>query len=67
MDLLIEKNDKIYPVEIKRAATVKSEWLQDFSVLTKLKKKIGVGAVICLTEQNQYINSQNIAININQI
>jgi len=67
IDLLIEQDNIIYPVEIKLSATVKSEWLKNYSTLKKLNKEIALGAVICLTDKNQYINSENIALNIAQI
>lgn len=67
VDLLIEIENKIYPIEIKFSATVRQDWLKNFSVLLKLKKEIALGSVICITDRNQYINDRNIAINVELI
>lgn len=40
---------KLWPVEIKHAATVRREWATPFTALDRLKKPIGAGAVVCLT------------------
>jgi predicted AAA+ superfamily ATPase len=39
-----------YPVEVKKAASPKSEWLKSFAALNQLKIKIGSGAVICMAK-----------------
>jgi uncharacterized protein len=50
IDFVLEQNQTLYPVEVKKGATPKREWVQSFFVLQKLKKKIGHGAVICMAE-----------------
>ncbi|MES9857746.1 MAG: ATP-binding protein [Sedimenticola sp.] len=52
IDLLIEKDDILYPVEIKKTATPSLNTAKHFSVLKKLGKDIGHGAVICLKESD---------------
>lgn len=49
IDLLIIEDDVIYPVEIKKTMSPDKSAVRHFSVLNKLKKKIGRGVVICLT------------------
>ena len=67
IDLLIESDNTLYPVEIKLSGTVSRDWVKNFGVLNKINKEIGTGAVICLTETPQFINENNIAINVGQI
>ena len=50
IDLLIEQNGKLYPVEIKKTAIPNKSHIKHFSVLKSLKLKTGIGALICLTE-----------------
>ena len=48
IDLLIEENGKLYPVEIKRKSTPDKGDIKHFDVITNiLKKSRGEGAVVC--------------------
>lgn len=67
VDLLIEANNILYPVEIKKTATPSKTATKNFDVLQKLDKKIGKGTVICLTEKNIPLSSEVIAIPVNNI
>ncbi|WP_027389067.1 ATP-binding protein [Chrysiogenes arsenatis] len=51
VDVLIEANNTLYPIEIKKTATPSQNSTKSFSVLQKLGKPIGHGAVLCLTEK----------------
>lgn len=48
IDLLIEQNGKIYPLEFKKTAKPDKQAVKNFSILDKLNIPIGVGGVICL-------------------
>ncbi len=50
IDLLIVKNQKIYPIEIKKTASPKREILKDFKVLDSFKENVSHGAVVCLVD-----------------
>lgn len=50
IDLLIERDGTLYPIEIKKTATPSHDATKHFAVLDKLKTNIGPGAVICLRE-----------------
>jgi predicted AAA+ superfamily ATPase len=50
VDFLLIHNRIAYPVEAKKAALPKSEWLRPFNSLDQLKLKISSGAVICLAK-----------------
>jgi predicted AAA+ superfamily ATPase len=51
IDLLIVKDDVIYPLEFKKTANMTSFAVSQFDVLKKLNKTIGPGGVICLVQQ----------------
>ena len=48
IDLLIEENGKLHPVEFKKSATYKRSDVRAFSVLEHLNVSIGTGALISL-------------------
>lgn len=41
----------IYPVEIKKSASPRREWAQQFSVLDRLDPAPAEGAVVCLRRE----------------
>jgi hypothetical protein len=51
IDLLFDVDGKLWPVEIKHAATVRREWANPFVALERLEKPVGTGAVLCLTSE----------------
>lgn len=48
IDLVIERNGKIYPVEFKKAATVSKADIKHFNKLSDLKTPVGTGTLISL-------------------
>ena len=48
IDLVIERNGKIYPVEFKKAAAVSKSDVKHFNKLSDLKTPVGTGALISL-------------------
>lgn len=50
IDLIIEENGKLYPIEIKKKSEPNKDDIKHFSVLNKFNKPIGEGAVICLAQ-----------------
>lgn len=50
IDLLLEQDNTLYPIEFKKTASPTLAAAQHFAVLTKLDKQVGHGAVICLRE-----------------
>lgn len=58
VDFLIEQNNKLHPIEIKKSATPGLSAIKNFSVLKKLDKDIGTGAVLCLKETDVPISSE---------
>jgi predicted AAA+ superfamily ATPase len=50
IDLIIEQNDTLYPIEIKRTATPTKDDVKNFNALKLFKKNIGLGTIICLID-----------------
>ena len=48
IDVLIIQDNFIYPIEIKKAATVQRDCLKPFTALSRHSKHIGNGGIICL-------------------
>lgn len=67
IDLLIEQNDLLYPVEFKKTATPSIRASKSFFALEKLDKKIGLGAIICLIDKPIMLSQTVIALPINCI
>ena len=53
IDILIEENGKLYPIEIKKSANPSIKDLKNFSVLDSISKPKGQGVVICFS--NNYL------------
>ena len=52
IDLIIEENGVLYPVEIKQSSNVRAEETAAFTVLDKIpEKKRGMGAIVCMCPQ----------------
>ncbi len=63
VDILIEQNGVLYPVEIKKTANPDKEHIKSFSVLEKIKGvTIGTGGVICMYDNSVHINDKNVTI-----
>ncbi len=56
VDLIIEQDNSLYPIEFKKTATPRKSDIKNFSVLQKLNKNITEGAVICLRESDTLLS-----------
>ena len=64
IDLLIEGDGKLYPVEIKKTATPDSRLTQVFKVIDKSSMIRGTGAMLCLSDRLSAFNSENLIVPI---
>lgn len=64
IDLLIEQDGQLYPIEIKKSASPSLHANKYFSVLDKLSFDVAPGAVLCLKQQDVPLSSQVMAIPI---
>ena len=59
IDLVLEQDGELHPIEIKKSSNPASEILRVFPVLDKSSLKRGKGAVICLKEDLSAFNKDN--------
>lgn len=62
IDLLIEENGVLYPIEVKKSANPGPEAIKNFSVLKCLDKAIGKGCVICLSSLTIPLDADNMLL-----
>jgi predicted AAA+ superfamily ATPase len=67
IDFLLVQDQALYPLEVKKSASPKKEWIGHFSALSKLKLNIGKGGVLCLCKQMMPLNEAANAIPIGLI
>lgn len=67
IDLLLESDGKLYPLEIKKSAMPEKRMTASFSVLDKAPLKRGTGAVICLSEKLGALDSKTLIVPIGYI
>ena len=62
IDLIIEENGVLHPVEIKKSASPDKSAIKAFSVLKDTGRKIGSGAVICMSDRVLPFDENNLII-----
>jgi predicted AAA+ superfamily ATPase len=67
IDLLIEQDNTLYPVEIKKTATPTRTASANFSVLARLGRNLGAGAVLCLKETDVPLAGEVTAIPVSYL
>lgn len=68
IDLIIEENGTLYPVEIKKSANPNKAMASAFDVLDKdIDKKRGMGAIVCLYDEKLYLADDLVVLPIEYI
>jgi predicted AAA+ superfamily ATPase len=67
IDIVIEENGTLYPIEIKKTANPGLSDFNSFGLLARLNKKIGLGAVICLHPERIALSREVVSIPIWEI
>ncbi len=68
IDLIIEKDNKLYPIEIKKSARPGIEMAKHFPVLSKLANiSVGQGCIICQCDKSFYLSDDVVALPIEYI
>lgn len=62
IDLIIEENGRLQPIEIKKSANPKKNTSRHFSVLEKTDKEYGEGSVVCMSDDLVPITKENWAV-----
>lgn len=68
IDLILQENGILYPIEIKMSATPKADMASEFDVLDGIPdKKRGIGAIICLYDKKLFLRENLIALPLEYI
>lgn len=67
IDLIIRKNNTLYPIEIKKTSSPKKEMLKNFRFLENAREKVGVGGIICTYDKLMKIDEKNYIIPISSV
>ncbi len=67
VDLLIETADCFHPLEIKKTSTPSKTMIKSFSLLEKLGKPVGQGALLCLIEKDMPLSETVTAVPISYL
>ena len=59
IDLVIEENGILHPIEIKKGTSPDKSLVQNFSVLNNSLKPVGNGGIICMTDEPFPIDDNN--------
>ena len=67
IDLIIRKNNTLYPIEIKKTASPKKEMIKNFKFLEKEGVKVGKGGIICNYDKLMKLDENNYIIPISSV
>lgn len=67
IDLIIYKNNKLYPFEIKKTASPTKAMIKNFDMLKKTKKEVGTGGIICCYDNLMHLDENNYIIPISSV
>lgn len=67
IDLIIEENGVLYPIEIKKSSSPDKSATKSFSVLKSTERTVGTGAVICISDVVLPFNENTLIVPSNLI
>lgn len=68
IDLIVESNGVLYPIEIKKSATARKEMAKHFSILDRaLGYQINIKTILCQIDKKMYLDSEVLAYPIAEI
>lgn len=67
IDIVLEQDGTLYPIEIKKTANPSASDCKSFRELEKLKKKVGLGAIICLQDERLALSRNVVSIPVWEI
>jgi predicted AAA+ superfamily ATPase len=67
IDVFVEENQRIHPLEIKKSANPDSREVKKFALLNKANLEVGCGGIICMCEEVIPIDEKNCYIPCNLI
>jgi predicted AAA+ superfamily ATPase len=67
VDIILEENGKLYPLEVKLKSNPSSDDIKNFDVLSKFKKEVAAGGVLCLAPTHLPLGRKDYIIPITYI
>jgi predicted AAA+ superfamily ATPase len=67
IDIILEENGKLYPLEIKQKTNPTTDDIRNFAVLSRFKKEIASGGVLCLASTHLPLGKKDHTIPISYI
>ena len=67
IDLILYKNNTLYPFEIKKTASPNKTMIKNFEKLNQSKKNIGTGGIICFYDKLLKLDEKNYIIPISSV
>ena len=67
IDLIMFKNNTLYPLEIKKTANPSKDMMKNFKYLEKTNMKIGPGGIICLCDKLMEFGENNYVIPVSSV
>jgi predicted AAA+ superfamily ATPase len=67
IDFLLEENGTLYPIEIKRTANPTLKDCNNFKLLEKMNKQVGLGAILCLQPERFPLSREVVSIPVWEI
>ena len=67
IDLILYKNNTLYPFEIKKTASPNKTMIKNFEKLKQSKKNIGTGGIICFYDKLLKLDEKNYIIPISSV
>lgn len=67
IDLIIEKNNTIYPFEIKKTAEPTVGMIKNFKILEKTGKAVAPGGIICFFDRLMHLDEKNYIIPVGSV
>lgn len=67
VDLLLEANGSLYPIEIKKTMHPEKRMIDNFSIVEKMGMNRGTGAVVCLSEKLSAFDENNLIVPVRLI
>lgn len=67
IDLIIEENNILHPIEIKKTSNPTRSMIKNFNMLEKTDKKVGIGGIVCLYDKLLPFNDKQCIIPISSL
>jgi predicted AAA+ superfamily ATPase len=67
VDLLLEENGKLYPLEIKQKSNPTESDIKNFNALSQFKKEVAPGGVLCLASSWNPLGKRDYIIPVSYI